>query len=159
MIVLSDSTDTYLRDELVPEFWTDMYNTPGVDSAAVVDFELRSKGRVSLVPLADTISARSGWRLELVSNAVLRNIKQTDTTAEAKQLCCAAKYWHAFYLRFPDAVVSVSLSAIGYNRNRDVAVLVIESACGPLCGSGEVVALRKSKGRWRIVGILGMWVS
>lgn len=159
MMVLLDSTDTYLREELVPEFWTDMYNTPGVDSAAVVDFELRSKRSISLKPAVDTISVRSGWRLELVSSAVLRDIEKTDTTAEAKQLCCAGKYWHAFYLQYPDAVVSVSLSAIGYNREGDAAVLVVEYGCGPLCGGGDIVALRRSSGRWRIVGIFEMWVS
>jgi hypothetical protein len=69
------------------------------------------------------------------------------------------QYWEEFYALYRGSTGHISLSSIGYNKDRSVAMLVIDRGCGSLCGSGDVVTLKRVGARWRVTGILNMWMS
>ena len=49
---------------------------------------------------------------------------------------------------YPGARGVVSLSAVGFNGRRDVAVVQMHWYCGFLCGGAETYALQKKAGAW-----------
>ena len=53
----------------------------------------------------------------------------------------------------------IQFSEIGFNQNRDSAILYIDWNCGSLCGGGHVFILQKERGNWKIVGSMNLWVN
>lgn len=53
----------------------------------------------------------------------------------------------------------LEFSRVGFSRTSDQALIYFSYVCGPLCGSGNLVYLKKVSGRWQIVGHLNLWVS
>jgi hypothetical protein len=45
----------------------------------------------------------------------------------------------------------ISVSAVGFNADKTVALVFQSFHCGPLCGEGELVAFRKINGQWKRV--------
>ena len=65
--------------------------------------------------------------------------------------------WETFTEKFPNARGGIELSAVGFNPERDVAVVYVSHHCGRLCGRGFVQVLRKKDGagtpvNWAIKG-------
>lgn len=56
--------------------------------------------------------------------------------------------WETFTERFPNAGGWIELSAVGFNPERNVAVVYISHRCGRLCGRGFAQVLRKRDGAW-----------
>jgi hypothetical protein len=54
-----------------------------------------------------------------------------------------------FFWRFPEAVRIRSISAVGFNANKTVAVVEMDFECGGQCGHGAPFILQKHKGEWR----------
>jgi hypothetical protein len=48
----------------------------------------------------------------------------------------------------PGASGFTSVSAVGFNREKTAALVFMSYHCGPLCGEGELVAFRKTDGKW-----------
>jgi hypothetical protein len=65
--------------------------------------------------------------------------------------------WKAFWNRFGGAWVT--LSRVGFSRDRSRALLGVSFGCGSLCGEGRYVLMVKSNGRWRIGAEVSTWVS
>jgi hypothetical protein len=53
-----------------------------------------------------------------------------------------------FFWRFPEAVTIRSLSAVGFNADKTVAVVEMDFECGGQCGHGGPFILQKQKGKW-----------
>ena len=54
----------------------------------------------------------------------------------------------------------VSLSSIGFNEDSTAAVAYRQSWCGPLCGRGIMIFLRRRPGyRWTLWHTVGLWIS
>jgi hypothetical protein len=67
--------------------------------------------------------------------------------------------WSVFSQENRGARQYVTLSRVGFNASRSVAVLYAEVACGPLCGGGTYFVLRREGDRWRIIAAHDAWVS
>ncbi|MBD0319713.1 MAG: hypothetical protein ICV87_05225, partial [Gemmatimonadetes bacterium] len=58
--------------------------------------------------------------------------------------------WRRFGELFPGAEGFYQFSAIGFDAARSTAVLYTSHSCGSLCGSGNLVTLRRTGGRWQV---------
>jgi hypothetical protein len=67
--------------------------------------------------------------------------------------------WNRFYKQHPRAAGYWDFSRPGYNPSEDEAVLYVGHYCGGLCGTGHLYLLRKSDGKWRVVGRSMLWIS
>jgi hypothetical protein len=65
----------------------------------------------------------------------------------------------SFYEEFPKARGIISLSRVGFNRERNQAFARVEYTFCPLCSHGGMVFLRKEWGMWRVVENFGGWAS
>jgi hypothetical protein len=59
--------------------------------------------------------------------------------------------WEAFYQRYPDSGGIIRMSAVGFNRQKTLAIVFTGSACNNLCGSGSFHLLKKRDGKWKPV--------
>jgi hypothetical protein len=55
--------------------------------------------------------------------------------------------------RPPSAVSYVRMSAVGFNRNKTQAIVLMESSCGGLCGHWRFHFLEKVHGKWNEVPV------
>jgi hypothetical protein len=143
-LVILDSTSTISVESLTG--LADFHKLPEVDSALIRDFALRNREPHSL----NALKALSGkLTITLVEGKVLRSLPRGEPE----------KYWEAFYKFYPRSTGHISLSSIGYNKDRSVAMLIVDLGCASLCGSGDVVTLRRVGAQWRVTGIQNMWMS
>lgn len=56
--------------------------------------------------------------------------------------------WETFYRLYPGSSGYLTLSAVGFNPEKTVAVVYMGHFCGPLCGSGWFRILEKKDGGW-----------
>ena len=69
-------------------------------------------------------------------------------------------WWGAFYKRYPDAGGYFVFSAVGFNKDKTLAVVYSGSICGSECGQWSLHLLKKLDGTWRVVpGITCVTVS
>ena len=131
-LVLIDSTFT-----IQPQGLEELYKLPGVDSAAVSEFQKRNSESHSLKYLS---SADFSPPVVLVSRQTLQSFLHNGPDA----------YWSEFYRRYPGSGGSISFSSIGYSADRSVALLMVDQGCGTLCGAGSNVVVKREGGRWRV---------
>ncbi len=145
-ILVSDSTDRYLRSEFVPGVIESFLRIPGVDSAMVRSFEARNRIARPLEGL------RAGAELEvtLIRAGDLDSLPRTPTDPES--------FWKAMRARYPGAQAAVSVSSVGYNADRTLAILKIRHGCGSLCGGGDDVLLRRVGDGWEISAVAMRYV-
>lgn len=67
--------------------------------------------------------------------------------------------WKYFYKKYPNSSGYITLSAVGFNRAGDEAMLDASKSCGWLCGEGWSILLRKGPDGWYIKKKLMSWVS
>jgi hypothetical protein len=74
--------------------------------------------------------------------------------------------WPAIYAaaraRYAEALRAQGSTHLEFGQltvNGSQARLLVNFVCVPLCGHGEEVTLRKTDGRWRVVGVRTSWVS
>ncbi|MGC2420612.1 MAG: hypothetical protein WA405_03070 [Candidatus Acidiferrales bacterium] len=65
--------------------------------------------------------------------------------------------WQAFYKEYPHASGLTALSAIGFNKARDKALVYIANSCDNLCGGGYFVLLVKKEGKWEVIKTSVTW--
>lgn len=65
----------------------------------------------------------------------------------------------SFYRRFPGAAGFPAFSRVGFTTTGDRALVYYESGSGGLAGGGFLLLLEKTRGRWRIVADLMVWIS
>ena len=135
-VVVGDSTDRYLRAELVPGVLESFLRLPGVDSAMIRSFEVRNRVARPL----EGLPAESGIEVTLARAAELDSLPRTDVEA----------YWAAVRALYPGSQGLVSVSSVGYNTERTLAIVKVRHGCGGLCGSGHDVLLRRAESGWRI---------
>ena len=69
------------------------------------------------------------------------------------------KAWRKFMLRHPNTPGIIIVSRIGYNHERDQAVVYSGMSCGELCGQGEFTWLVKHNGVWEVESSNVVWIS
>ena len=68
--------------------------------------------------------------------------------------------WEGFHKRYPDSGGYIVMSAVGFNKEKTLAIVYTGSSCGDLCGLWRFHLLEKIKGKWKIVpGISCVTVS
>lgn len=67
--------------------------------------------------------------------------------------------WRRFNEHARDGEGFYEFSGIGFDAVRSTAVLYASHSCGTLCGSGNLVTLRRRGGRWVVVETAMLWVS
>jgi hypothetical protein len=63
--------------------------------------------------------------------------------------------WNNFNNQYPDAKGYITLSAVGFNSEKTVAVVYSGWGCGIRCGGGEYHVLQKKDGKWIPLGWSG----
>jgi hypothetical protein len=63
--------------------------------------------------------------------------------------------WDTLFRRYPGSRGFITLSAIGFNRSRDVALVKVKVDCGVPCGSVQLYQLHKIDGRWQQAKMVG----
>jgi hypothetical protein len=66
-----------------------------------------------------------------------------------KRRAADPKYWAGI----------VQLSRVGFNSQKDEALVYLERYCGSLCASGDIFLLRKMNSRWGIIARINLWLS
>lgn len=59
--------------------------------------------------------------------------------------------WDTFYARYPKSGGYIVMSAVGFDKDRTLAVVYTGSSCGGLCGRWGLHLLRKLEGKWKVV--------
>jgi len=70
--------------------------------------------------------------------------------------------WKSFYEKYPDSGGYNEVSAVGFNKDKTVAVVYVAHSCGGLCGSGSFKVLQKKDEKWQPLNWKGSqcaWVS
>lgn len=130
-LVVTDSTFTVQPQDL------ELDKMPGVDSASIADFAQRNNESHSLRYLA---SLNTSVPIVLVSRKTLASFRGNGPEA----------YWSELYRKYPGSSGSIGFSAIGYNADASVAVLVVETGCGSLCGELSNVVVKREGRQWHI---------
>jgi len=63
------------------------------------------------------------------------------------------------YEKYPDANGLISISKVGFNKEKNQAFVEVELTFCGLCGSGDYVLLEKEQGIWKVKEIFNRWVS
>lgn len=58
--------------------------------------------------------------------------------------------WNDFYKRYPDSGGVIRMSAVGFNRQKTLAIVYMGSTCGSQCGLRDFHLLKKIDGRWKL---------
>lgn len=56
--------------------------------------------------------------------------------------------WKQFYEEHPDSGGWITMSAVGFNAAKTIAVVYMSHSCGSLCGEGGFHVLQKKGGKW-----------
>ncbi|MFM9904073.1 MAG: hypothetical protein ACKVQJ_05815 [Pyrinomonadaceae bacterium] len=67
--------------------------------------------------------------------------------------------WNDFYAKYPDSGGAISMSAVGFNADKTIAIVYMGHSCGGLCGGGNYHVLRKTDGKWSEIRWLGLTCS
>jgi hypothetical protein len=92
--------------------------------------------------------------LNLTVNYVLVGKQSRPETPEEY-----AKQWKEFYEKYPSSPGIISLSRVGFNSDKDQAIVYVANVCGGLCGKGYYLSLVKSGEGWKVQKEMLLWVS
>jgi hypothetical protein len=59
--------------------------------------------------------------------------------------------WDAYYDRYPRSGGYIFMSAVGFNKNKTLAIVYTGSICGGLCGRAQFHLLEKVRDHWKEV--------
>jgi hypothetical protein len=69
--------------------------------------------------------------------------------------------WERFHAAYPGSPGIITISRVGFNQQRDVAVVYLGSGSNWLAGEGNINVFRKKHGKWELQPVFfgPMWVS
>jgi hypothetical protein len=67
--------------------------------------------------------------------------------------------WNNFYRLYPNSGGYITLSAVGFNEDKTVAVVYMGHHCGIMCAEGNFHVLEKKDGKWQPLKWNGNWCS
>lgn len=67
--------------------------------------------------------------------------------------------WARFAKRFPHAPGLLRMSRVALDDARMNALVYVEFACGPACGTGRLIRLARAGGTWQVLSGELMWVA
>jgi hypothetical protein len=57
--------------------------------------------------------------------------------------------WNSFYKQYPNSGGIIRMSAVGFNRQKTLAIVDTGSTCNNQCGRGSLHLLKKIDGKWK----------
>jgi hypothetical protein len=139
-VVLGDSTATGPAGEVERVV---LRRDPGFPAAAIADFEARNR---TPVPIPQDLPARTPIRLLRMATFRLPSGNLEESYAKFRRDFAPATH---FYL----------VSRPGFDAERRRAVIPTGSACGSLCGRGEVLLLVRGEHGWQVTFRTMTWIS
>lgn len=118
-------------------YWSDLGN-------AVDDFKAKNRTS-SVLERRFTISIP----YTIVSEQEMASIFSTNVVSD----------WKRFYAKYPHVDAFLALSRVGFNQEKDTAVLYTEYQVGAAGGEGYVVLMKKTDGRWTVDQNSMCWIS
>jgi hypothetical protein len=67
--------------------------------------------------------------------------------------------WDEFYKQYPSSSGYITFSRVGFNKDETKAVIYRETRCGPSCGYGGYLFLKKVNDRWSVATGFSCWQS
>jgi hypothetical protein len=68
--------------------------------------------------------------------------------------------WDSFYKRYPESGGYLTLSPVGFNKDKTQAIVYIASSCGSLCRRWGFHLLERVQGNWKeVLGVSCLMVS
>jgi hypothetical protein len=92
----------------------------------------------------------------LLQNSFSLDLPYHLLTADELKTIFDAGSWKEFYKQYPDSGGVIELSAVGFNKDKTVAVVYMGHSCGGLCGGGGFHVLQKKDGKWVPLAWKGM---
>ncbi len=89
-------------------------------------------------------------KVELVDDALRAKIFGGDDPATG---------WARFHQRFPQTPGLLAVSRVALDDARTNALVYIEFACGPACGTGRLIRLSRVNATWAVLSGELMWVA
>jgi hypothetical protein len=135
---------------------------PSRDSGIGLEKKLRSLAPRDTTDAAITSFMKNGAnRAEVVlPKQISGSTVQIVETAQIERIFSdSIDSWPRFRAAFPGARGFTSLSRVGWDPVSSQALVIVGTGCGPLCGSGYVVLLRRESGTWKTVDQKVLWVS
>lgn len=153
LIPQQSSRSLYILDETIPST-ADNFNVdehynflrtklPALSKEALINFNDINKTTNKLED-----------RFKLTINyAIFQNIEYKKNFFNPK------KGWDYFYKRYPQASGIMKFSSIGYNKDKNQAIVYYSFTCDVECGSGSFILLTRSTSGWQINSQLQVWRS
>jgi hypothetical protein len=69
------------------------------------------------------------------------------------------KGWEEFYTKNPGATGILRFSGVGFNSERNEALMYVEHGSGATAGKGDYVLLTKSEKGWKVERMMILWVA
>ncbi len=70
-----------------------------------------------------------------------------------------AGWWNNFYKKYPGTSGFAEISRPVLTKDRQEALILIAHHCDGLCGSGNILLLRKEKADWRVIREEMLWIN
>lgn len=88
-------------------------------------------------------------------------VELVDDTLRAKIFAGddPAAGWARFRKRFPHAPGLLAVSRVALDDTRTAALVYVEFACGPACGTGRLIRLSRVNTTWAVLSGELMWVA
>lgn len=67
--------------------------------------------------------------------------------------------WDRFHKRFPQTPGLLAVSRVALDDSRTNALVYVEFACGPTCGTGRLIRLSRVNATWAVLSGELMWVA
>jgi hypothetical protein len=67
--------------------------------------------------------------------------------------------WKIFYDKYPNAQGHMRLSGVGFNPQRDLALVYVDNMSQALMGGGYYILLKKVNDKWTIQNQVSVWIS
>ena len=118
---------------------------------AIEDFSSRNKKPLKLAN-----------KFDLRAKIILDDRKIDQINAEAykyQNINMNEKFWEIFHKKYPNVWEIITLSRVGFNKEKNKAIVFVAFGCGELCGEGNFFLLIKKKGIWEIQIKTMVWVS
>jgi hypothetical protein len=142
LIVIVDHTEAGLGEDLDQTLQHITKNISGIQQETLDDFRTQN---AQSYPLSDDFNLQVPHTL--ISQQEMEEIFRTGDG------------WDEFYQKYPDSQGTMTLSRVGFNQERDQALVYVGNQSHWLAGAGYYVLLARQDGAWVIQDSEMVWIS
>ena len=131
--------------------------------STIIDRETEKQiSRDKLEELFNDCSGKKYGNYELIDNYFLPEDKIVLISEKELEKFFVSRCdlgWKSFYRKFPNSVGNTSFSRVGFDTERNFAVVNFGNQSACLAGGGQIVFLQKEKAVWKVKKSQMTWVS